>query len=505
MKNNILTINCIFSFLFFLCFEAHSSDQYLAGDILEAWEGGPAYYAKWINGPSSDSTFFPITVWYQTPGAGYFYKQMGVNFFTYWGSPASTTEADLVKLKQYSMSGITGYTDMYLNSVNNAVVKGWFHPQDEPDNAISGTEDPVPTATIINDYNNIVAKDSTRPVFINLGQGAAIDSWYGRGNRTYHPEDYIEYAKGADVISFDVYPMNQKSWVSGVDASWKYPFMTALSGNIWYVAIGVDNLRKATDYKKPIWAFIECTNYNSSTLCKLTPVETKAEVWMALIHGARGIGYFCHILSPTVVAAGVLNDAAMKAEITSINANIKANAPILNTQTVSNAATVNTGSNKNPVDIMVKRYGGFTYIYAVSMRPGTPTATFTLREFSGVSTIEVVGETRTIPAADGVFQDTFTNWGVHIYKVATQKDINALNTIDDNSVLQIKSSSNTITFSSTERIDEVEIFTVSGQKLYSRHVLDSKFSIQIDKKSVRILIARIRIKDNFYVRKLIVY
>ena len=495
----------VISILFVFSIQTQAS-EYLPADVMEPWCGGPAYYAKWTNGPSTDPAFFPITVWYQNPSSGYFYQQMGVNFHTYWGSPTSTTESQLTKLKQYNMSGITGYSDMYLNSVNKSVVKSWFHPQDEPDNAVNGTQDPVPPASIIADYNAIVAKDATRPVSINLGQGAAIDSWYGRGNRTYCPQDYIEYCKGADIISYDVYPMNMTPWVAGVDAAWKKPFKDELSGNIWYVAKGVDNLRKATDYKKPIWAFIECTNYDTDPACKLTPVETKAEVWMALIHGARGIGFFCHILKPTFTEAGVLNNATMKAEVTSINATIKANAPILNTQTVSNGATATTGSSANPVDIMVKRYNGFTYIYAVSMRKGTPTATFTLRDFVGTSTVEVVGESRTITATNGVFQDAFTNWGVHIYKVATPAS-NGVTQVANENPLQVfvkKTAQGAIlNLENNPKFDKIEIFDMSGKILFSKQLTAFSNTISVNTKLPQLILIKAVTGENVLVRKCI--
>jgi hypothetical protein len=67
---------------------------------------------------------------------------------------------------------------------------------------------------------------------------------------------------------------------------------------------------------------------------------------------------------------------------------------------------------------MVKRADGTTYVFAVDMRPGPTTATFTLRAFSGAGTVEVIGENRSLPATDGAFQDDFTGYGVHIYRIA---------------------------------------------------------------------------------------
>ena len=42
---------------------------------------------------------------------------------------------------------------------------------------------------------------------LNLGQGVAWDGCYGRGVRTNHPEDYPEYIRGCDLVSFDIYPV----------------------------------------------------------------------------------------------------------------------------------------------------------------------------------------------------------------------------------------------------------------------------------------------------------
>ncbi|MCE5175569.1 MAG: hypothetical protein ABFC90_02205 [Bacteroidales bacterium] len=499
----IIVLLVIFSFVNFWNVKASNSD-YLPDDVMEIWEGGPAYYDKWTNGPSSDLNFFPIAVWYQNPNSGYFYQKMGVNFINYWGSVANAKESDLGTLKKYGMSGVTAYTTVYANSTNCSIIKAWMHEKDEPDNAVSGTQNPVSPSTIINDYNAMKAIDPTRPVFISLGKGAAINSWYGRGNRTNHPEDYIEYAKGADIMTFDVYPMNTPAWTSDY-ASWKYTHLTELSGNIWYVAKGVDNLRKAADYKKPVWAWIECTNFNADPNCKLTPAITRSEVWMALIHGARGVGYFCHIFSPTLVQAGVLNDAAMKAEITAINAQITANAPVLNTQSVSNGATVLSSNTAIPVDFMVKRFNGFTYIYAISMRSGSTDATFTLRDFVGTSNIEVVGENRQLAATNGVFNDNFSDYSMHIYKVATpiNNPIRSVEKNQHNLQIVVDNSQDILSFKCDEYIDRADVYSLSGQKITSCDVNDYKGDISLGNISQKMLILKFFIQEDILLCKFI--
>jgi len=92
----------------------------------------------------------------------------------------------------------------------------------------NGYGPPVPASTIVEDYLKIRTADSSRPVMLNLGQGEAWDGYYGRGVRTNHPEDYPEYIRGCDLVSFDIYPVAHS-----------HP---QISGNLWYVARGVERL-----------------------------------------------------------------------------------------------------------------------------------------------------------------------------------------------------------------------------------------------------------------------
>lgn len=393
---------------------AQSAAAYLPGDVMAPWEGGPAYYARWAHGPSTDPNVFPLAVWLQTPANATAYRALGINqFIGLWQGP---TEAQLAALAARGMPAVCDQNAVGLNSANNGMINGWMH-QDEPDNAQNGTQDPVPPASIVGGYATMVAADASRPVFLNLGQGVACDAWYGRGSRTNHPEDYAQYALGADILSFDTYPMNVYPRPS-TDAPWFRAFNDAVAQHIWYVALGVDRLRQWTNYAKPVWAWIECTNISGDARYALTPVHIKAEVWMALIHGARGIGYFCHEFNP-FIEAGPLHYPATGAALTAINAQITALAPVLNTQSVANGVTVTPADVAIPVATMLKRAGAFTYVFAVSMRPGATTASFALRDFSGEATVEVIGESRSLAVHNGVFADTFSTYAVHLYKVAT--------------------------------------------------------------------------------------
>ena len=386
-----------------------------SGDVMAAWEGGPSYYARWSNGPSTSETFFPLAVWLQAPdnsANATAYRNIGINtHIGLWNGP---TEGQLTAVAALPSTTICRQNSVGLASANRAVIKGWMHP-DEPDNAQNGTQDPVPTATILSGYQAMVTADATRPVFLNLGQGVASDAWYGRGNRTNHPEDYAQYAQGADILSFDTYPMNVFPRPL-TDPPWFTAFNNTVAQNIWYVAEGVDRLREWTQYRKPVWAWIECTNISGDSRYALTPALVKAEVWMALIHGARGIGYFCHQITP-FREAGLLASSSMTNEIHAINDQIAGLANVLNRQSISNGVTTVSSNASVPVHTMVKRSGGFTYLFAVGMRPSSTTATFTLRGFTGNAVVEVIGESRQLTSSGGQFQDAFSSHAVHLYRI----------------------------------------------------------------------------------------
>jgi hypothetical protein len=143
----------------------------------------------------------------------------------------------------------------------------------------------------------------------------------------------IRYIKGADIVSFDIYPVNDTD--------------SAVHGNLWYVPRGVDRLREYAQYKKPVWNWIETTGFNDPANTP-TPEQVKTEVWMSLIHGSLGIGYFAHIFQPTTVEAGLLASSSMKSAVSAINGQIRDLAPVLNTPSLSNGASVEARTRTCP-------------------------------------------------------------------------------------------------------------------------------------------------------------
>ena len=359
---------------------------------------------NWTRGPFSDPKFFPLAVWLQAPENAARYRAAGVNtYVALWKGP---TEEQLKALKAAGMKLICEQNEFALHHRDDATIIGWMHG-DEPDNAQSlgegkGYGPPVLPKKIEEDYERIRAADPTRPVMLNLGQGVAWDGWYGRGTRSRHPEDYPEYLKGSDIVSFDIYPVVHDS--------------PEVAGKLWLVAEGVQRLVQWSGGKKLVWNCLECTHIGNPER-KATPQQVRAEAWMSLIHGSRGLIYFVHQFKPNFREAALLDDAEMLEGVTKLNRQITELAPVLNSPTVTNAIMVKSANQEVPVATMVKQLDGATYVFAVGMRDGSTTASFALKGIKEKRTVEVLGENRTLEARDGAFEDRFAAWEVHLYRV----------------------------------------------------------------------------------------
>jgi hypothetical protein len=360
-------------------------------------------YAAFSRGPSKSENYFPIAVWLQSPQNAVRYKAAGFNLYIgLWQGP---TEAQLSELKAAGMPVICEQNAVGLKHLNDPTIVGWMH-QDEPDNAQpvkaadgSQTYGPcVPPQTIVDEYLSLKKADPTRPIVLNLGQGVADDTWVGRGNGA-KPQDYADYVRGADIASFDVYPFASNLHGNG-------------EKNVGYVAGGVDRLKRWAGDARVVWNCIECSQIEGTT--KPTPEQTRAEVWMSLIHGSRGLIYFVHQFKPRFDEHALLDDPAMLAEVTRTNGQIKTLAPILNQPDLAPCALLEAGSGK--IDTVAKRAGGYVWIFAVN-RTGTACDALLPVPTGAGNSSEVIDEKRTCGVISGQLKDHFEPWQVHIYRL----------------------------------------------------------------------------------------
>jgi hypothetical protein len=352
-----------------------------------------------------DTNSFPIAVWVQQPKNADKFKAAGINLYVgLWHGP---TAEQLEALEKAQMPVICHQNEFGLEQKNNPIIVAWMHG-DEPDNAQplkegKGWGPPILPSKIQSDYEKIRAADPSRPVLLNLGQGVAWDNYIGRGVRRNKPEDYPEYIKGADIVSFDIYP------VAHDDKS--------VAGKLEFVANGVKRLRQWAGPDKRVWNCIECTHISNPD-AKASPDQIRSEVWMSLIHGSRGLIYFVHQFKPTFVEAGLLEDPENLAGVTRINAQIKELAPVLNSPTIEREIKI---TSQVPIATMLKQAGGTNYLFTVGMENRAGDATINFRELSGVSNVELIGESRSIAVSNGEFRDRYKPYEVHLYKFRAAK------------------------------------------------------------------------------------
>ena len=396
---------------------AQTADTYLP------WEGGAAYYKQWTFGPPHDQDYFPIAVWLQSPPNAGLFQSVGINLFIgLWDGCVENDPADgpvLPLLRHYGMpvicdqeTGLAGPNAPEHRT--DPIIQGWLQ-MDEPDNAqwnsASQTYDPcIAPSAIVTRYDQYRAADPNRPVHLNLGQGVGFDAdnpYVGRGADCNQGAgrglaDYPNYIEGADIVSNDSYPRNNRV-------------------PLWWVGRSVDRMREWAGYRKPVWTWIETTNIDpTGGNGTPTPADIRSEVWMTLIHGGLGFGYFVHQFSPVFEEDSIFypEHADAKDAVAAVNAQVTALARVLNTPSVANGVTVVSSNPNSPIDLMLKRYGGSTFLFAMGGKDGgAATATFRLRDFPDFAVATVLGENRRIEIRGGEFQDHFDQYEVHLYQM----------------------------------------------------------------------------------------
>jgi len=361
---------------------------------------GVSPYAPWANGPSTSSSYFPIGVWSQSSfrASSGEYQPLGINNFV--GFYGSLTLADMNNFQTGAMPYMPDQNTIALTQTpQNSYIKSW-HMIDEPDDAqpIGGGAwgACISPSQLLTYYQNIQENDTTRPAYLNFGQGVSETSWIGRGPCTGETTSYYPAAiQAADIIAFDIYPVAE------------------YNGQLELVPNGIDNLKTWSGGTKPIWNTIEALPFNGGTTP--TPSQINTEVWMSLIHGSQGIIYFVTQLSPTFREDGIFNYPTLVTAVTNINAQITSLASVLNSPTIANDVSVSSSVSSVPISMMEKQLGGTTYVFAVAMRNSSTTGTFTTPEVSSGS-VTVIGESRQTPITNGQFVDSYAGYAVHLYQ-----------------------------------------------------------------------------------------
>lgn len=305
------------------------------------------------DGRVRDPNWFPLAVWLQDPANATKYRELGVNLYVgLWDGP---TKAQLDVLAAAGMPVICHHNDVGARH-GGATIVAWMH-NDEPDNAqgrrLRGYAPPIAPAKVVADYRALRESDATRPVFLNLGQGAAWDGWHGRGERSGHPEDYPEYLQGCDIGCFDIYPVTHPH--------------REVQGKLEFVGRGVQRLRQWTLDQKPIWACIE-TGHVGNAKVRPTPDQVRDEAWLAIACGASGLVWFCHEFEPQFVEAGLLQHDDVAAAVRTLAAELRQLAPVLNSPQLPDRITVGEDAPAGAFALRVHEHDGHLHGFLAALR-----------------------------------------------------------------------------------------------------------------------------------------
>ncbi len=387
-----------------------------AGVLLQQIDGGAGYFAKWKNGFPASASFLPIGV-YPAQASPSELAAEGINFFTPMRDETAGTWCPVWSNPDGNdMSGVDAQPGFYAGgSFYQSSGQPWGQRAafdvfgDELDGNPSHWFDCLPSS--ISSHNESVgngaglsaaafeaaeaashAADSSRPLYIPT----TVTFMDGGKSYFYTGSQKAAICTGADIFSFDVYPLVMRD------------------GHVWDM---YDQIQEARGYcrdSRPVMAFTEMDHMDDGSVYP-QPAQTAAEVWNAIIGGARGVEYFdqySNIAETGYTGNGHYAAGAMYDAITTTDAEVTALAPIINAPFAEKYVTAS-----GAMSVMAKYYDGHFYVFAIPHASGSQKVTFTLAGAPG-GTMTVLNENRTVPVSGGKFSDTFANEDtVHVYEL----------------------------------------------------------------------------------------
>jgi hypothetical protein len=380
------------------------------------WEGGSAYWKKFPATAAAgwdDPSFFPVVVWYNgisSNSEAAYDKSVGIN--TYIGMDEST---DYNLFKDNGVYWIGGK----LANTPATGASNWVG--NFMDDEVDGRFTPAEGRAHLQAIKDADA-GSGRFEYANFTQ--IVMSEYGNQSDA---EAYVN--NYTDVVSADMY------WYTIPFCDWN-PYQ----GDSYIVAVNQANCRMSSSYGKtiqmlqkrdavdnklqPIWQFVENLNGGpgaDAPAVYVTPGQLKGAVMNSVINEARGIVYFNQSLSGPCQGGSILRQsqvtanfcgAAQVAAAAQVDATVHQLAPVINSQSYRYSFGVG-------LNTMLKTWNGSAYVFSMidgSSQPGQ--RTFTLPVGVNGTSVEVIGENRTLAVTGKTFTDNFAKeYSYHIYRV----------------------------------------------------------------------------------------
>lgn len=256
--------------------------------------------------------------------------------------------------------------------------------------------------------------DPERKIFVNLAGpnvllGSACDFCNGPGDdapqATCYPDNdtcYPRILATSDWISQDIYPVT--GWLPS----------ESIRSDVTVPGQALDRIRSWTE--KPLFAIIELSNqrlgFDGTGTRAPTPGEYRAQLWNAIIHGARGVFYFPQAFNPFEFDAA---PADVIAELEFQHEFISGIAKVLQGEIDPPTAQAVVGA---PLETSWREVGGTVYVIVLNTADNAVGgATIRLGGLDDATVTEVIDEGREIAVDGGVFTDDFDAHGVHVYKI----------------------------------------------------------------------------------------
>lgn len=382
-----------------------------------SWEGGPAYWKKFPKADAAgwdDPNFFPISVFFGKPSHASQYAALGVN--TYHGAEhdgstiSSMTNAGMFVIAQRE------WTTAEVG--NDTKMVGW-HLGDECDMGTGGCNYDANGDGRVDEYDGVIIQQRFADEVRALNDGRFVQANYGNGilGTFWSSNTFDDLMQMVDVATVDKYMYTSPHvwYITEQSSYWPKGAKVSSSAAYGWIADRMKLYLNPNDLH-PNWPFVEVAKpyLTEDGAFTISPDQLEGAVWSAIIHEARGISYFQHNNNGTCGTYSLIEcEQARKDKITAVHTKIRSLAPVINTQSYQY-------DFNNATDTMLKVYNGSAYIFAgIGLLESPGSKTFNLPAGINGTTVEVVGENRTIPITNRTFTDNFAaEYTHHVYKIA---------------------------------------------------------------------------------------
>jgi hypothetical protein len=373
--------------------DAHGDDDMLPGDLpTDGFLGG----------------FFPIGVFGQPAWAMKSWADIGCN--TMLGAPQGEShEAWDLEAQRLGLAVIRQPVGAPAADRGRTDLLAWLLP-DEPDveanNAPCGGNCVDLAESLSRAWRQA---DPTREIFVNVAGPNVLLAWncdYCNGPGDEPPSAdcfpdndacYPRILEAADWVSQDIYPVT--GWLPSEH----------MRDDVTIVGQALDRLRTWTD--KPLFAIVEVSDqrlgFEGAGTRGPTPHEVRAQIWHAIIHGARGIFYFPQAFNPfefEAVAPDVLDEMIVQHEL------IAELGPLLQGEVDPDTFAVGVDA---PYEVTwrVTDRAAWIFVLDTSGQPGTAS----VRIPGATGELTVHDEGRSLELVDGAVTDAFAPFELHVY------------------------------------------------------------------------------------------